>query len=266
MRQVVLPATDLKVSRFSFGTAALHLAGDSRRQAALLRAARASGFTHFDTAPLYGFGLAETMIGSVIGQDAGVSIATKVGLYPPGGRARSRLLVLARKSAGRILPVFSKAVANLNIGRARRSLDQSLKALRRDRIDILFLHDADPRLLMSDEFETWRGTEIDRVGHFGLAGIHSDATGLAQTHPGLTQVLQARDSLDGREADAILAMGRPLQFTFGYLSSTKGGASPEAILGAALKRNPAGSILVSTRSHARVGQYASILDKFEKRE
>ena len=51
MNQITLPGTDLRLSRFSFGTAGLfNVSGSARERGRLLAAAYDNGFTHFDTA------------------------------------------------------------------------------------------------------------------------------------------------------------------------------------------------------------------------
>ena len=52
MNQITLPGTDLRLSRFSFGTAGLfNASGSARERGRLLAAAYDNGFTHF-TAPI----------------------------------------------------------------------------------------------------------------------------------------------------------------------------------------------------------------------
>ena len=150
MRQVLLPGTDLSVSRFVFGTASLHHLGRLPVQAAHLAAAATAGFTHFDTAPLYGFGGAERVLGSVFGREPTITFTTKVGLYSPGGSDQGHAAMLGRKIGGKLWPRLSRAVADLSVEQARRSLEGSLRRLSRDCVDILLLHEPAPGLLRTD--------------------------------------------------------------------------------------------------------------------
>jgi exodeoxyribonuclease-3 len=59
MKQVILPNSNLQVSRLSFGTASLHHLITSRARQQLLYSVLNSGISHFDTSPYYGFGLAD---------------------------------------------------------------------------------------------------------------------------------------------------------------------------------------------------------------
>jgi len=93
MKYTLLPGTDITISRLSFGTASLHHLGSSRKRQALLCAAVEHGFSHIDTAPYYGFGLAEIEVGRFLEKHSNhLTVATKVGLYPPGGGGGLRSL------------------------------------------------------------------------------------------------------------------------------------------------------------------------------
>ena len=108
MIKVILPGTDMPISRFSFGTASLFAVGTAKRRARLLSAAYDHGFTHFDTAPYYGFGTAERDLRTLLRAHSSVTVATKVGIYSPGGEAQSSTAVFLRKAAGRIVPALSR--------------------------------------------------------------------------------------------------------------------------------------------------------------
>lgn len=269
MRRVTLPGTDIKVSRLSFGTASLHHLQTSRRRQDLLAAAFDHGFAHFDTAPYYGFGIAEEELGrflSVSGRRGSVSITTKLGLYPPGGLHPNTVSVWARKLAGRLLPSLSRPVVDWSIAAAEKSLEQSLRRLGIDQIDFLLLHEPVANAVQSEVFVDWLKHEQGkgRVRAWGLAGqADSLDTWLSVNHP-LGMVLQVRDSLDLREAEFVRSRGRDLQFTYGYLSSSATlPGSPQAteVLEQALRRNVTGSIIVSTRQLAHIGELAAVAER-----
>jgi aryl-alcohol dehydrogenase-like predicted oxidoreductase len=264
VNQIVIPQTTLRVSRLSFGTARLHHLATRRSRQRLLGHASASGFSHFDTAPLYGFGLAEEELGVFLAsQSRALTVATKIGLYPPLGSRPRLAWVWGHKALGRVLPQLSRPAVSWSLAVAERSLHRSLRRLRRDHVDILFLHEPDPGLLQADEVLRWleRQKQLGKVRHHGAAG---DAAGFARWivagHP-LCQVLQLRDSLDRREADVALSAARSLQFTFGYLSALASASSPPAramstreAIQAALRRSQHGSVLVSSCAPDHVGE------------
>lgn len=93
---------------------------------ALLRRARDLGITFFDASDSYGNGRGEEQLGAAFGNDQSVVVATKVGydFYTHGAERRGQ----------REIPQdFSPAYI-------RRACDESLRRLRRDRIDFYQLH------------------------------------------------------------------------------------------------------------------------------
>ncbi|WP_081768625.1 aldo/keto reductase [Herbaspirillum sp. RV1423] len=260
MHSIRIPGTAFDVSRLSFGTASLHhLFKESQRQA-LLTAALDAGFTHFDTSPYYGFGLAEQSLGELPASALQhITIASKVGLYGPDGAGPGVPELLLRKIAGKALPFLNKPVADWTIARAQKSLEGSLRRLRRDWLDILFLHEPAQALIATDEWQRWLESLVQsgKIRHFGIAGEAPLIAAMLEASPSLAQVVQVRDSLDKRQADVLARHQRALQFTYGYLAS---GTQPEtdaaAVLRQALQRNATGSILVSTRRVERVAALA----------
>jgi aryl-alcohol dehydrogenase-like predicted oxidoreductase len=260
VQSILIPDTDLKVSRLSFGTASLHhLYSDGRRQG-LLQHALASGFTHFDTAPYYGFGLAEAALGRLPAVDRQrITVATKVGLYGPDGARPDIVNVVARKIAGKVIAGLNRAVVDWRLDRARESLAGSLRRLGREHVDVLYLHEPEAALIETDEWLRWleSSQRAGHVGHFGIAG-EADRVAAMLARFGSWPVVQMRDSLVAREADLMQSHGRPLQFTYGYLADpARPAGSPSETLGAALQQNRTGSILVSTRRATRVAELAA---------
>ena len=266
MRQVSLGVDDITVSRFIFGTASLfNVKGGSEARTRLLQAAADHGFTHFDTAPLYGFGTAERDLAKAFATRPDVTVTTKVGLYAPGGEDQAEAVVFARKAAGKALPALSRAISDMSLGRARRSVEGSLRRLGRERIDILMLHEPDARVLATDEWVRWlEGLKSEgKIGAFGIAADDVQLKPFLRDPGPLTTLVQTTDSLDLREADALQALGRRLQITYGYASAAQQrerGRSVTDVLTAALQRNSDGALIVSTRREDRLGQYAALLD------
>ncbi len=264
MRRLTLEGTDISVSRLSFGTASLHHISTSRRRQDLLAAAFDNGFSHFDTAPYYGFGIAEDELGRFLkGRGGRVTVATKVGLYSPGGSHGNMISVWARKLAGKVLPSLSRPVANWSIARAAESLEISLRRLRIDHVDLLLLHEPEASAVQSEAFLEWLREQKGkgRVGAWGLAGeADRIESWLSIDHP-LAMVLQVRDSLERREADLVRKRRREPQITYGYLSSLASSLQGRDAMGTlekALRRKTAGSILVSTRKIERIGELAAV--------
>jgi aryl-alcohol dehydrogenase-like predicted oxidoreductase len=265
MMQITLPGTNLRVSRFSFGTAGLFNAGSRRDRGRLLAEAYEHGFTHFDTAPYYGFGIAEEDLRPILATRRNATVATKVGIYSPGGERQSPPLVFLRKAAGKAFPLLSRPTIDWSIDRARKSLSASLRRLGRERIDLYMLHEPDLRLLNTDEWMRWLETERDRVAWFGVAVDTDRLRPFIENKTPLASIVQTVDSLQKREADVILQSGRPLQITHGYVSAMRGSKNIDvsSILSGALRRNSTGSVIVSTNQTKRLPQYASIVNSIK---
>jgi aryl-alcohol dehydrogenase-like predicted oxidoreductase len=265
MKRVVLPGTDLAMSRLSFGTASLHHLPTSGRRLELLAGALDRGITHYDTAPYYGLGLSELELGRAFGKRRDqVTIATKFGLYPPSGAVTGTPSLWLRKGLGKLAPRLSRPIVDWSPARAAQSLRSSLERLRTDYVDILFLHEPSGPALRSEEILRW--LEGERKGGtirtWGMSGEPSELR-TSVVHP-LAMILQVRDSTVRAEADAVLQAGRPLQLTFGYLSATAGHVDSMpavAVLEAALRRNSTGSVLISTRRLARIAELTDAADR-----
>ncbi len=270
MQRITLAGAELQTSRLGFGTASLHHALRARDRQALLSAALDTGFTHFDTARLYGEGMAERELGRFLrGKRAQVTIATKFGIpaipiferFPPLLYAHRALGGIGRRLMPRLWDQHRRVMTAQG---AECSLTASLKALRTDWIDLLLVHepqalDVEPLARMGDWLE--RQKTSGRVRYLGLAGSARVCLTVARQTGSLFDVLQVEDSLSGREADVLIAAGRPLQITFGYLRQAAAEQPrPDglAVIQAALARNAQGLVLVSSRQPERLRALAAL--------
>jgi aryl-alcohol dehydrogenase-like predicted oxidoreductase len=135
---VDVPGTLLLVSRVALGTWAMGgwMWGgtDERESVATIRAALHQGINLIDTAPVYGFGISEEIVGKALA-DSGLRshaiIATKVGLEWRDGK------------------VYRNATRN----RIMWEVDESLRRLRTDYIDIYQVHWPDPLVPVEETAE-----------------------------------------------------------------------------------------------------------------
>ncbi len=263
MRSVQIDQTQLRVSRWSFGTASLHHLPRSIQRQRLLRAAVNAGFTHFDTSPFYGYGLAERELSGLIKSGrADLTLATKVGLYPPRHASHRPLGIWYRKVVGRVVHRVSAPRVDWSIAEARKSLAQSLRRLGTDYVDVLYLHEPDAMLIAAEQFLRWLEDEQvkGRIRYWGLAGLALPMMDLVRSGSRLAHVLQVKDSMGGHEANALIETGRKLQFTYGYLSDLR--KSSLAVgwsdyVRSILARNPHGSVIISTRSTERIAKFVA---------
>jgi aryl-alcohol dehydrogenase-like predicted oxidoreductase len=237
-----IPGTMLKVSRLSFGTSRLHHILTSGRRQYLLHVAFELGFTHFDTAPCYGDGLAEVELGYFLRSQREATVATKVGLYPRWGRSKAATRVWLNKALAKSLLGGAQVVQHWSVKMARQSFEASLRALQRDYVDVLFLHEPREAAVPVDEFLSWfeRLREAGRIRYWGLAGRLEGFEGLV-SHP-VAEILQVQDLPD---AVGLWRLGRLPQFTYGALRAEASKPVGEALKGA-LIRNPGGSVIVSS--------------------
>jgi len=167
-QQVPLGRTALTVTRFGLGTAplgGLFEAVDEATGVGVIERAWDAGVRFFDTAPLYGHGLAETRLGKVLRQKprGEFTLASKVGrllradaLPEPGQSWRG---------TPPVNPVF-----DFSYDGVMRSFEESLVRLGLERIDILHIHDPDHH---HDEAITGAYRALDRLRADGAIGAVS---------------------------------------------------------------------------------------------
>ncbi|BBZ71664.1 hypothetical protein MPRS_27570 [Mycobacterium paraseoulense] len=127
-----------------------------KERMAVLGSAVEHGITHFDTARMYGLGLAESELGvflRTVNRDA-VTVATKFGIDVGGAARRLGRFQAPARALLRKAPALRRAVKRqqepdltprrYDAGAATRSLDLSLAALGVDYVDILFVHGPRP--------------------------------------------------------------------------------------------------------------------------
>jgi aryl-alcohol dehydrogenase-like predicted oxidoreductase len=141
MEHAALSGTSLEVSRVALGTWAIGgwMWGgtDEAESIATIRAAVEHGIDVIDTAPAYGFGRSEEIVGRALaegGLRSRVLIATKVGLEWQHGE------VFRNASRARIL----------------REIEDSLRRLRTDHIDVYQVHWPDPLVRIEETAEAMR--------------------------------------------------------------------------------------------------------------
>lgn len=263
MHKLAIPGTALETSRFIFGTSSLFQSGTSRARRRLLDAAVNHGFEHFDTAPYYGFGIAERDLAPVLKANPTVKVTTKVGIYPPGGGDAAAASVLVRKMGGKLFPSLARPQRSFELRCARLSLEQSLRRLGREQIDLYMLHEPRADQVNCPEWLEWLESLQARgqVRYFGIATTSEKLRPFLDARSALPAIAQVADSLAGREADLLAAYQRPLQITYGYVSRARAAGDRSDVtllLRRAVARNAHGPIIVSTKRLERIGQYARV--------
>ncbi len=272
MQFVTLPGTSLTLSRLGFGTSTLHHNFRRKDRVALLGAAIDAGITHFDTARMYGEGLAEKELGRFLkGLRNEVTVSTKFGLPSIPLLERVPPLMYAHKAfAGvsrRLVPSLYKRQRCLSLSCVKDSLRRSLNSLRTDWIDIFLLHEP-----QHSDIEQLRDVveflqlqkQAGSIRYLGFAGDAMRCLEVSNSIGDVFDVFQVQDSLEKKEADSILKAGKPLQITYGYLRSLFASKDfpldPLKVISDARQRNTDGVILVSSRKTERLRELAQIFD------
>lgn len=192
-RPARVAAAGLELPALGLGTAPLgwlYESVDAPQAAGTLRAAVAAGLRYVDTAPSYGLGVAERRTGSAL-RDVRhqVVLSTKVGrvLRPPADGESAE----AFPGAPRL-----RCVPDFSADGIRRSLEESLERLGVDRVDVVYLHDA-------DDFED----EVYRSAYPALARLRDE--GLVRAiGVGMNQSAMPARFVERLDVDLVLLAGR----------------------------------------------------------
>jgi len=195
MRTSRLGRSAVDVTQLGFGggpLGGLFAPLDDDTAAGALAAAWDCGIRYFDTSPHYGIGVSERRVGELLRRKlrAEFTLSTKVGrvLVPqdPAGRTDESFEV----------PATHRRVWDFSREGVLRSVDDSLTRIGVDRIDVLFLHDAE------DHFEAALRDGYPALAELRAQGIVG-AIGAGMYHTGkLTRLVQETD------IDVVMLSGR----------------------------------------------------------
>jgi aryl-alcohol dehydrogenase-like predicted oxidoreductase len=157
---IEIPATKLRVSRVALGTWAMGgwMWGgtDERESIATIRAALDQGINLIDTAPVYGFGVAEEIVGKALDT----------------ARLRERALLSTKVGVE-----WRNGTVYRNATRARimQEVDDSLRRLNTDHIDIYHVHWPDPLVPIEETAEAMNLLyERGKIGAIGVSNFSVD--------------------------------------------------------------------------------------------
>ncbi|MCB1932279.1 MAG: aldo/keto reductase [Candidatus Accumulibacter sp.] len=201
LAMTALGATDLHVSRLGFGCSTIaslttrHSAAEVR---ATLLAAVDAGVNFFDTADVYGQGDSERLLGSLFaGRRERVVIATKAGMLLAHSQQAIRVAkpllqpLLRRWSAGHERSARARRASErqcFDPAYLRRRVEQSLRRLRTDRLDLLLLHSPPLDVAQHEEVLTLlqRLRHNGTVREFGVSAAELSHARQWAAWPGLT--------------------------------------------------------------------------------
>ena len=242
---IPIPNSRQLTSPLGVGLATLMREPSARRQQRLLHIAYEAGFRHFDVAPSYGLGTAERALGRFLRTHRhGVSVGTKVGILARGNAGLARALQRPVRALLRQFPSLrgraTRAVGaavhtptNFAIEACTRSLENSLRALGTETIDLLLLHEAQPSdinggLLDWLQAQKQRGTVLN----VGVAAGASAAAAILRENGGSFDVVQVPSNVLAPSLTPFAKTPSLLRLTHGAL------ATPLARIQLRLQRDP----------------------------
>lgn len=247
--------------RLGLGTHSLHRLFSHRARQNYLQLAFDLGVRHFDTAPSYGAGLAERELGCFArGRRSAVQLVSKFGIAPsawatvvPGGAYWAGAARMALRATGMHRAPREGPPRDYSASAMRRSVEASLRRLRTDFLDVLFLHAPQPDCLdgveaLMSALETLR--EAGSVRRIGLSGAARPCEQIARRYPALAQVLQIEVPADSDGLPRTTPACPQAAIGFWECANRPSGSDQRAVstmLERLQQAVPAGLILLSTR-------------------
>lgn len=199
------------IDRLIFGTARLSGGAYAPANRKLLEDCLKAGLTRFDTAPSYGMGAAESLLGDVTAGMADAELHTKVGSPRPshpalrGWAKRLRNIAPRGPGPGPSMPhPYAGPPAHYDYSPSgiSQSLEASLSRLRRSHVALLLTHEAEPGDLPPESWAVLEQAQANgrcaKIGFATSGPIRQERSGvIAQIAP------QAADFLAGAEAPRI---------------------------------------------------------------
>lgn len=182
-----LGTSGLQLSAITYGAFAIggNMWGGNEHKDSVeaIRASIDNGVTTIDTAPFYGFGLSEEIVGEAIqGYDRSkIQLLTKFGLVWDGSNHGEGSFFFNAHDGKQAIPVYKYASKKSVIKEA----EESLKRLRTDYIDLLQIHWPDPTTPIDETMEAL--AQLKKEGKIRAAGV-SNYT--------VEQMAEARQTLD----------------------------------------------------------------------
>lgn len=222
---VLMLNSDSFLPNLGFGTSTLHRLYTKHRACRLISYCIEKGFTHFDTARMYGDGFAESVLGNVLSKNRDCySITTKFGIPANPFLEKYPLLIGPHRIANKFIP-SSPAASDFRqfvVSHVQQSLENSLRSLKTGYIDYFLAHEptinhlSDLRLLTSF-LESVKNKGYIR--HYGFAVSSSMATELIKLPLFSSSIFQTAVSVD--DCHQLIHPPQPCHFSYGYFRAYK---------------------------------------------
>ena len=185
-----------------FGCSAMMGRVGRKASLAALTAAYDAGVLFYDTARSYGYGESEALLGEFLrGRRDQVLLSTKFGILPTASSPLKRILKPLARSILQAFPSARKAVhgqlvsmssaGHFSVAAMHASLHASLRALRTDYVDFLFLHEPPANVLHQDDLfaALTQLVASGKVRRFGIASSPNQGNAtIAARVPGIQAI------------------------------------------------------------------------------
>jgi D-threo-aldose 1-dehydrogenase len=292
-------SSQLGTTPLGFGCANLGGRLGRRKSQAILETAFDAGIRYFDTAPLYGYGEAESVLGRFLqGRREGVTIATKFGIAPPRRSLGLKIKKSAARAAVAVFPQLRKTIrrraermtstGNFTVSECRQTLRNSLHELRTDYVDVLLMHEISPEQITPELIDFLEGAKQEGlVRHYGTATTAHNTVSIKSQQVPSGEVAQFPSSvfdntlqmLSSENAFKILithsVLGEKFRFLTESLESNRELRSEWSsklgfdcscatkvgalLLAAAMRDNPDGVVLFSSQTENHIRENAALI-------
>lgn len=273
MKQAIqIAGSNVTISRIGFGCARIFGGFEARASRRLIETALSVGIRHFDTAPAYGD--SESVLGDVLVGMPDVTIATKVGIPRAASVALNPVRIVYRRVARPILSYVpsikarllraldrneesSEAVEYLRKRRelsrdgVLRSLEESLKRLKRSRLDIFLIHEPDQFEIddkLSELFSKLQRDEV--IGAFGLA--YGRVADVASEFGTILQSRYSQELSNSTETRRTRILHGALRFGWNLMDTVSHAGTTSDYLGRVLESHPDRAFIFSAGSRHQI--------------
>ena len=193
MKTINWDSSNLSTTKLGFGCAPVMGRVGKKKSLYAMDMSYELGVRHFDVARSYGYGEAEGVLGQFIKQKREkLTITTKFGINPPENQKLfsiikpvARVMLekfpsLRSKIPDKVEPMITSGLFSKE--NAKRSLDNSLRALKTDYVDLFMLHDCNSKNDFSDDLLTFMELLIQE-GKIKDWGIATDLKTIGELFP-----------------------------------------------------------------------------------
>lgn len=235
MNTITLHNTDIKTTTLGFGCGGLMRIPTGRRRQSILAEAFDAGIRHFDVARMYGLGRVEREMGAFAqGRREQLVLATKFGIEVKRMSGIASAVQGVGRRALQMIPALRRAVRkrshkfyaprNFDVTTAKRSLEESLRALRTDYIDIFLLHE--PEISDVKNTAVWEYLESVKeqglIRAWGVAGYPGQIGPICEQIPELTGIVQLPNDVVNRQLEKFRRCSNSAFITFSPYSEALG--------------------------------------------